>query len=143
MPADVSAFGPAIAASVAIQKLIEIIDGLLEWAMSWRKVAKDDRPGRKRLVTGLLSVGIAFAFSAPYDYIRILKHLGTGAPAALDVIVTALVIGGGTEGINSILKMLGYAKEQRKAEAGEASEAVNPYGLPKPPQFGRNEPPPR
>lgn len=37
-----------------------------------------------------------------------------------DVIVTALVLSAGTEGFNSILKFLGYSKEDKKAQAVES-----------------------
>jgi hypothetical protein len=33
----------------------------------------------------------------------------------VDVLVTGLVVSGGTEGFNSIMKFLGYKKEEKKA----------------------------
>lgn len=52
--------------------------------------------------------------------VRVLKPLGGGTAGIagwVDVIATALVISAGTEGVNSVLKFLGYAKESEKAEA--------------------------
>ena len=39
----------------------------------------------------------------------------------MDIGVTAAVVSGGTEGFNSILKFLGYAKDNRSDEAKEAA----------------------
>jgi hypothetical protein len=52
--------------------------------------------------------------------------------------VTVLVISAGTEGVNSILKFLGYAKEDKKAQAAgkvaetpaAAVQAINPGPTP-------------
>jgi hypothetical protein len=44
----------------------------------------------------------------------------------VDVIVTALVLSAGTEGFNSILKFLGYAKEDKKAQAVESLKTAVP-----------------
>ncbi|MGD0174859.1 MAG: hypothetical protein ABSC61_10630 [Anaerolineales bacterium] len=35
----------------------------------------------------------------------------------LDAVTTGLIVSAGTEGLNSILKLLGYLKEDRKAAA--------------------------
>jgi hypothetical protein len=44
----------------------------------------------------------------------------------LDVFVTALILSAGTEGFNSIMKFLGYAKEGKKAEAAGARSSATP-----------------
>jgi hypothetical protein len=40
----------------------------------------------------------------------------------LDFLVTALIISAGTEGFNSLLKLLGYAKETKKGDAANRAE---------------------
>lgn len=81
----------------------------------------------KKAITGgvALAVGIVLAFEA---HLRVLKPLLDAAvtspgeiPAYIDYMTTGLVISGGTEGINSILKFLKYKKEETKNEAAAKS----------------------
>lgn len=104
----VKALGPAFAAGFAIQQLLEVLDPLV------KKIIGD---ADKKLVLGIVSliVGLVLAFGAG---MRVLQPLGIANAEFWDAIVTALVISAGTEGINSILKFLGYSKEREKAEAG-------------------------
>jgi hypothetical protein len=104
------ALGPAFAASFAIQRLLEVLDPILS------KVIKDEN---KKIVFGLISliIGLVFAIGAP---LYVLKALGVGDGGLVDAIVTALIISVGTEGLNSILKFLGYVKDEKRAEAKRA-----------------------
>jgi len=43
--------------------------------------------------------------------------------------VSALIISTGTEGINSIVKFMGYAKDQKKAAAGQSETSVGAAAL--------------
>ena len=61
-----------------------------------------------------LIVGLALAWGGG---LRVLLPLGLANADAVDVVVTALVISAGTEGFNSIMKFLGYDKEDKKASA--------------------------
>ena len=104
----VAALGPVFAAGLAIQQLLELLDALL-----LKKIIGDEY---KKAVLGLLSlvVGLALAFGAG---LHVLEPLGAAVGWPWDELTTGLIISGGTQGINSILKFLGYAKEGKKAEA--------------------------
>jgi len=63
-----------------------------------------------------LLVGLALAFGAG---LRVLDPLGIKNQPVIDGIVTGFVVSGGTEGFNSIMKFLGYAKQSKGADAQE------------------------
>ena len=104
----VVALGPAFAAGFAVQQLLEILDPVLD------KIISDN----KKLVLSIVSlvIGLALAFGAG---LRVLQPLGVAnVNFVLDAIVTALIISAGTEGLNSIMKFLGYTKDKRGQDAG-------------------------
>lgn len=114
----VVALGPAFAAGFALQQLLELLDPLLD------KIAKD----LKKIVLGLIAMGFGLALALGTE-IRVLAPLGYADEDAWDVVVTALVVSAGTQGFNSIMKFLGYAKESKKADAQEkrkGAELVEP-----------------
>ena len=124
------ALGPALAAGMGLQRLLEILDGPLEGLVG--QLLKDRTPDQikasKRLLYNLIAVGVGIALAAVFK-LRVLRALGTsGGNGWLDVIVTGFIVSTGTEGINSIVKFLGYKKEEKKAEAAasiQASEKPN------------------
>jgi hypothetical protein len=102
--------GPSFAAGFALQRLLEIADPVF---------AKLDA-NLKKLVLNLIAflVGVALAW---WGGLRVLEGLGADAEAWVDVLVTGLVVSGGTEGFNSIMKFLGYKKEEKKEQSKKAS----------------------
>ena len=116
------ALGPAFAAGFAVQRLLEILDPLLDKI----PFVKD----HKKMILALVSlaVGLVLAFGAG---LRVLLPLGVANADFLDAIVTALIVSAGTEGFNSIMKFLGYAKEGKKAEAAEKKDKASPQALAK------------
>ena len=117
----VIALGPAFAAGFAIQRLLEILDPLLEKIQFF----KDN----KKVILGIISllVGFVLAFGAG---LTVLKPLGVTNPAPLlDEFTTGLVVSAGTEGFNSIMKFLGYSKEDKKAEAAPKMDKVADQAL--------------
>ena len=98
------ALGPAFAAGFAIQRLMEILDPIL------------DKVKNKKIFLGILSLiaGLALAFGVG---LRVLEPLGIPNEKFWDAIITAFIISAGTEGFNSIMKFLGYKKEEKKGEA--------------------------
>ena len=102
----VLALGPAFAAGFAVQQLLELLDPFIK---------KEDKE-KQRLFSGI-AIGLGFILVVLLG-LRVLDPLGVVAPefipkivvTILDVFVTILVISAGTEGLNSILKFLGYAK---------------------------------
>lgn len=109
-----TALAPAFAAGFAVQRLLEILDPLAEWAAGAEK---------KKIVLGLSSLVAGLGFAGGVG-IRVLVHLGAytfgrrwDRHDLVDLFVTGLVISAGTEGFNSILKFMNYKKEESKAAA--------------------------
>ena len=118
MEALVTALAPVFAAGLAIQQLLELLDPIVT------RVVGD---ANKKIGHGILSLiaGLALAFGAG---LRVLGPLGGQDfgpwDENVDKFVTGLIISGGTQGINSIMKFMGYAKEGKKAEAAAKMEPV-------------------
>ena len=108
----VAALGPVFAAGFAVQQLLELLTPILD------KIAQD----YKKVILGVISLLAGFALVCNVHALRVLKPLeapGSDAhyPDSVDLIVTALVLSAGTEGLNSILKFLKYSKEDKKNTA--------------------------
>jgi hypothetical protein len=103
----VVALGPAFAAGFALQRLLEILDPIVDRLTG---------SASKKIVINVIAfaVGLGLALAAS---LRVLEPLGITDKDAVDVIVTGLVVSGGTEGFNSIMKFLGYKKEEKKEES--------------------------
>lgn len=117
----VLALGPAFAAGFAVQRLIEILDPMLDKI----QFIKDN----KKAVLGIVSllVGLVLAYGAG---LTVLKPLGiANLPPFLDEFTTALIVSSGTDGINSIVKFLGYSKEDKKADAATEKQAVDSHAV--------------
>lgn len=118
----ITALAPVFAAGLGIQQLGELISPVLD------QIAAD----YKKVIVGLISLilGLVLAFEGN---LHVLQLLGvTPAPGlnTLDAIVTGLIISGGTEGINSILKFLKYKKEETKNEAASKLSGAGPTAAP-------------
>lgn len=112
MDALILALAPGFAAGFAVQRLIEIADAVAAFLLpGW-----GNADGKlKHFVLAIVSL-IAGLAIATWTGIRVLKPLGSTGPDSLDIFATALVISAGTEGVNSIVKFLGYKKEEQKKE---------------------------
>lgn len=104
----IEALGPVFAAGFAVQQMIELLAPVVDRIKS-----------RKKEILGLssLAIGLIVSWGAG---LRVLFPMGVNAPPAIDIIISGLIISAGTEGINSIVKFLGYAKEKKKGEARSA-----------------------
>ena len=111
----VFSLGPAFAAGLAVQQLLELADRFIE---QFLKIAGAPLGINldKKLILGLISLlmGLIITIGAG---LRVLAPLGVKGGDFADVIVTAFIISAGTESFNSILKLLGYVKEDRKITA--------------------------
>lgn len=109
----VQALAPAFAAGFALQQLLEILDPLFS------SIVKT--PTSKKVLLGFVSLGIGLLFAWLAD-LRVLNSLIDCEKDhwLIDRVVTGLIISGGTEGFNSIMKFLGYKKEEKKGEAARA-----------------------
>jgi hypothetical protein len=119
----VFALGPAFAAGFAVQQLLEILDPLLDPLSN--KIINEIKSTQlidKKIVLGVISLIFGFILTIGAG-LRVLRPFLTVRANVLDIIVTALIISGGTEGLNSIIKFLGYAKENKKIERAERKKA--------------------
>lgn len=105
---------PIFAAGFAIQQFLEILDPIVV-----RLIGERD----KKLILGIISLiaGLLIAFGTG---LRVLAPLCIYTDIQegsyfdlLDALITAFIISAGTEGINSVMKFLGYAKESKKGDA--------------------------
>ena len=109
----ITALAPVFAAGLGIQQLGEILSPLVD------KIS----PDYKKIILGLVSLtlGLVLAFQFDLHVLNLLRVVDLKVLAdkhpSLDAIVTGLIISGGTEGVNSILKFLKYKKEDVKNEA--------------------------
>ena len=116
------ALGPAFAAGLAMQQLLELLDAGAS-ALLRAETRKTTWDNVKKCVLGVVSLLIGL--STAWAGLRVLAPLGLTKADGLDFLVTAFVISAGTEGLNSIMKFLGYAKAEKKAEAQkEKAEAA-------------------
>lgn len=108
------ALGPAFAAGLAVQQLLELADRFIDQALKITGPLGFDLD--KKLILGSISLlfGLLLSIGAG---LRVLRPLGIEQGDFFDVLVTALIISAGTESINAIVKFLGYVKEDRKAAA--------------------------
>lgn len=88
---------------------MELLDPILD------RVIKEN----KKIVLGITSFLVGVVLSALVG-LRVLGPLGvppSDLVTVVDVIITGLIISAGTEGFNSILKFMGYAKDNKKKDA--------------------------
>jgi hypothetical protein len=105
----IEALAPAFAAGFAIQQLLELADPVLDnIPKEWKKPV---------LSVIALVVGLVLAIGA---HLHVLGPLGVDVDSVWDDIVTGIFISGGTQGFNSVVKYLGYAKDKKKSEAAAA-----------------------
>lgn len=111
----ITALAPVFAAGLGIQQLGEVLSPIVD------KISAD----YKKIVLGLVSLtlGLVLAFTAKLHVLQLLGVAPASGLATIDVIVTGLIISGGTEGVNSILKFLKYKKEETKNEAAAKTPA--------------------
>ena len=123
----VFALGPAFAAGFAVQQLLEILDPLFD-PLSKKiiekiKMIQPIGVVDKKIVLGIISLILGFVLTIGAG-LRVLRPFLIIRADFLDTIVTALIISAGTEGFNSIMKFLVYAKENKKGEATERKKTA-------------------
>ena len=119
----IKALAPAFSAGVAVQQLLEILDPVIAGIFG---------AANKKLVLGIISfvIGVLLAWGlCELHVVQILtggdpKTCWTGWHLVGDVLISGLIISAGTEGFNSIIKFLGYAKENKKGEAAASKGAA-------------------
>ena len=123
----------------AIQQAIQILDPFIMAFVAWYKNYRTSKslPGGmtdaefKKAVIAALSFGMG-AIVTSTTGIRLLVLLGTAYGGWMDFIVTALVVGAGTEAANTIVKFTTYAKDSIKPKP-PVSVVMNQPALTLPP----------
>ena len=113
MDSFIGALAPAFACGLALQRLLEILDPVIE--------AIPGISSNKKLILAVVAFAVGLAVAA-IEPLRVLERLGSNTNAVLDFLVTALIVSAGAEGFNSLLKFLGYAKEAKKGDAADRAE---------------------
>jgi hypothetical protein len=103
MNALVDALAPVLVAGFALQQLLELLDPILE------KVIKP----HKKWILSVVALVVGLALSLLLR-LRVLEPLGVTWAPWLDAILTALLVTGGTKGVNDLIKLIGYKKEEAK-----------------------------
>ncbi|MFZ5908962.1 MAG: hypothetical protein ACOYYU_02985 [Chloroflexota bacterium] len=117
----VKALGPVIVAAFAIQQLLELAGTFFfkevapnDQSEAAKKVAKN-----KKLILGIVSLALGFVLAFGFG-LRIMEPFGAKTVDWLDAVVTAILLSAGTEGSNSIMKVLEYYKNLlKKKEEGD------------------------
>jgi len=103
--------GPVFVAGFAVQQLLEILTSLLNL---------DERPTfqkYKKVILGIVSLIFGLLLALLVPAFMVFRALKVDVPGALDVLISGFVLSAGTEGVNSIVKFLKYAKEDKKVTA--------------------------
>lgn len=102
----VHALGPVFIASMALQQLIELLDPVLD---QWIRPHKGWILSAVSFVIGLaLAVGLGLSVLGPFGY---------RGPRWVDMLLSALVLTGGTKWINDLVKVVSYKKYELHARA--------------------------
>lgn len=81
----------------------------------------------KKVLLGLIAVILGLVVTRASTSVRILSAAGLDGVPALDEWITALTIGAGTEGANSVLKLAQYVKDAVKTKT--VSPEIDPNNL--------------
>ena len=103
---------PLFVAGLAIQQLIEMPDALLSTFAGYDKY--------KKLIIRLIAV-VCGMWLAIEGHFSVLKVVGGTVPDYVDHFLSGLIVSGGTESFNSIVKFMGYAKEDKKNAAATST----------------------
>jgi hypothetical protein len=115
----------ALAVAFAIQQVVETVDVLVTAVLGNDTDLKAAGPKKALLKLLALALGI---FGATIIGVDLLSGT-TGIEARWHPWITAIALAGGTEGVNSVLKYLGYAKENKKGQAAATLEQANQESL--------------
>jgi hypothetical protein len=103
---------PCFIAALAAQRLTEFVD------LGVRQVkSSEEWPSKKTWYLAAIVAAAGIVSAVGGEPFRALAAVGVHTTAWIDVPISALVISGGTETINEVLKLLGYKKDETKEKA--------------------------
>jgi len=119
MAGIVASVAPIVVFVFAVQQALEFMDSFVSLSVYQK---------HKKIV--LKTASFLFgALIAGFLNVRVLAELGLAGFGWIDIPVTALIVGAGTESTNSILKLLTYAKQGKKAMAAQSVSAAGDINL--------------
>ncbi|MGB2895185.1 MAG: hypothetical protein WBB65_03345 [Anaerolineales bacterium] len=102
----VEAFGPVFIAGFALQQLIDLLDPILD------RFLKTQKAWLLSMISFVVGLILAVILG-----LRVLRPFGVTRVPWLDVLITALLITGGTKWLNDLLKIIKYRKLELRARA--------------------------
>ena len=100
---------PLFISGLAVQQLVELPDAVLSAIPMYTKYKK----GIIRIVS--LAAGMILAWAGQFHVLALAGNKDFNP--TLDMVVAGLIVSGGTESFNSIVKFLGYAKDEKAPSA--------------------------
>jgi hypothetical protein len=94
---------------------VEILDPLF---------SKISDPNTKKTLISVISAAVAVILVC-VGGLTVLAPLKAGIEHWVDLVASVLIVSSGTEGFNSIIKFMGYKKEEQKATAADAKGAAD------------------
>jgi hypothetical protein len=109
----VVALAPIFFAGFALQQLLELLDS---WLTNTYKCWNNQSTASKKLRLGLISFffGLLLAWPGQVRVLHPFHMASTTFPdysCVVDILITAVFISAGTEGFNSLVKLVGYVKD--------------------------------
>ena len=113
--------------SFVIQRVIEVFDEPLDRVTLWWLGAAEEDPKfarRKKTLATLVAIALG-VLAAWLGDLELLKSVGYGRGGWADHLISGFALGSGTDGVNSFLKYVNYAKaRQEVAFRKDAAEAL-------------------
>ena len=101
--------------SFAIQQLLQLLDPLVSLIPGLHEDQKTAEAANwKKALMGLLAVLCGVIAVQLVDGLRVLTSAGVTNHPNLDILVSSLVVGAGTEASNTVQKILSYGKNKVK-----------------------------
>jgi hypothetical protein len=123
MAAQSAGISAAMVVAFGIQQVVETFDSI---ASAFNFVGTTPTAiSHKKAVLKLLSLVLSW-FAAQALGIDVLQGTGVPDEGWLHSLITIVALAGGTEGVNSVLKYAGYAKENKKNEAASKLDPAVP-----------------
>lgn len=111
-------FAPILAAAVAIERLLQLIRNLISPDPEKGPLARGTQALRYFTTIGGVVLGLLFAFIGNY---QMLATAGFNIQPTLDIILTGITMGMGTEFVHQVITGIGEAKSAlRKTAKGNA-----------------------
>jgi hypothetical protein len=105
--------GPVVITGFALQQLLELIDPLLERYFK----------ANKALIHNLIAFGCAL-FISVFLRLRALRPFGVEHVPWLDLLITALLVTGGTRWVNDLVKIMRYKKQEIYLRTSQAEHGA-------------------